>query len=147
MVTAPDQTPPSGPPQGDAGGPIPKPEGGAIEAARAADSPAEKAPAKKAPAAPAKKAPAKKAPAKKAPAKKAPAKKAPARRPAAKKSAPDAPASPSATSRSADPVHDVVVVGAGPAGSSCGYWLADAGWDVVVVEKKVFPGRRPAATG
>jgi len=33
----------------------------------------------------------------------------------------------------------VLVVGGGPAGSSCAYWLADAGWDVAVVEKKHFP--------
>ena len=25
-------------------------------------------------------------------------------------------------------VHDVLVIGAGPAGASCAYWLADAGW-------------------
>ncbi len=42
-------------------------------------------------------------------------------------------------------LHDVLVVGAGPAGSSCAYWLADAGWDVVVVEKKHFP--RPKTCG
>ena len=47
----------------------------------------------------------------------------------------------------ADPVHDVVVVGAGPAGASCGYWLADAGWDVVVVEKKVFPREKTCGDG
>jgi geranylgeranyl reductase family protein len=44
-------------------------------------------------------------------------------------------------------VHDVVVVGAGPAGSSCAYWLADAGWDVVVVEKKVFPREKTCGDG
>ena len=44
-------------------------------------------------------------------------------------------------------MHDVVVVGAGPAGSSCGYWLADAGWDVVVVEKKVFPREKTCGDG
>jgi geranylgeranyl reductase family protein len=44
-------------------------------------------------------------------------------------------------------VHDVVVVGAGPAGSSCGYWLADAGWDVVVVEKKEFPREKTCGDG
>jgi geranylgeranyl reductase family protein len=46
-----------------------------------------------------------------------------------------------------EPVHDVVVVGAGPAGSSCGYWLADAGWDVVVVEKKTFPREKTCGDG
>jgi len=44
-------------------------------------------------------------------------------------------------------VHDVVVVGAGPAGSSCAYWLADAGWDVVVVEKKTFPREKTCGDG
>jgi geranylgeranyl reductase family protein len=44
-------------------------------------------------------------------------------------------------------VHDVVVIGAGPAGSSCGFWLADAGWDVVVVEKKEFPREKTCGDG
>jgi menaquinone-9 beta-reductase len=44
-------------------------------------------------------------------------------------------------------VHDVLVVGAGPAGSSCAYWLADAGWDVVVVEKKRFPRDKTCGDG
>jgi len=41
----------------------------------------------------------------------------------------------------------VLVVGAGPAGSSCAYWLADAGWDVVVVEKKHFPRVKTCGDG
>jgi menaquinone-9 beta-reductase len=45
------------------------------------------------------------------------------------------------------PVHDVLVIGAGPAGSSCAYWLADAGWDVVVVEKKRFPREKTCGDG
>ena len=45
-----------------------------------------------------------------------------------------------------DHVHDVLIVGGGPSGSSCAYWLAEAGWDVVLVEKKVFPARRPVVT-
>ena len=44
-------------------------------------------------------------------------------------------------------VHDVLVVGAGPGGSSCAYWLADAGWDVVVVEKKHFPREKTCGDG
>ncbi len=40
-----------------------------------------------------------------------------------------------------------MVVGAGPAGASCGYWLADAGWDVVVVEKKEFPREKTCGDG
>jgi menaquinone-9 beta-reductase len=47
----------------------------------------------------------------------------------------------------AERVHDVVVVGAGPAGASCAYWLADAGWDVVVVEKKQFPREKTCGDG
>ena len=47
----------------------------------------------------------------------------------------------------AEHVYDVVIVGAGPAGSSCGYWLADAGWDVVIVEKKVFPREKTCGDG
>jgi len=44
-------------------------------------------------------------------------------------------------------VHDVIIVGGGPAGSSCAYWLADAGWDVVVVEKKHFPRVKTCGDG
>ncbi|MGP8059310.1 MAG: geranylgeranyl reductase family protein [Acidimicrobiales bacterium] len=44
-------------------------------------------------------------------------------------------------------LHDVVVVGGGPGGSSCAYWLADAGWDVVVVEKKRFPREKTCGDG
>ena len=56
--------------------------------------------------------------------------------------------SPAATPRPArEHVHDVVVVGAGPSGSSCAYWLADAGWDVVVVEKKRFPREKTCGDG
>jgi geranylgeranyl reductase family protein len=44
-------------------------------------------------------------------------------------------------------VHDVVVVGGGPSGSSCAYWLADAGWDVAVVEKKRFPREKTCGDG
>ncbi len=46
-----------------------------------------------------------------------------------------------------DRVHDVLVVGGGPSGSSCAYWLADAGWDVVVVEKKEFPREKTCGDG
>jgi menaquinone-9 beta-reductase len=40
-----------------------------------------------------------------------------------------------------------VIVGAGPSGASCAYWLADAGWDVVVVEKKEFPREKTCGDG
>jgi menaquinone-9 beta-reductase len=42
---------------------------------------------------------------------------------------------------------DVLVVGGGPAGSACAYWLAEAGWDVAVVEKKVFPRAKTCGDG
>ncbi len=44
-------------------------------------------------------------------------------------------------------VHDVVVVGAGPSGSSCACWLADAGWGVVVIEKKTLPREKTCGDG
>lgn len=34
---------------------------------------------------------------------------------------------------------DVLVVGGGPAGSAAGYWLADHGHDVAIVERKQYP--------
>jgi geranylgeranyl reductase family protein len=43
--------------------------------------------------------------------------------------------------------HDVLVIGAGPAGASCAYWLAEAGWDVAVVEKKRFPREKTCGDG
>jgi menaquinone-9 beta-reductase len=46
-----------------------------------------------------------------------------------------------------DVVHDVLVIGGGPAGSSCAYWLAENGWDVVVVEKKRFPRDKTCGDG
>ncbi len=39
------------------------------------------------------------------------------------------------------------MVGGGPAGSACAYWLAEAGWDVAVVEKKVFPRAKTCGDG
>lgn len=42
---------------------------------------------------------------------------------------------------------EVLVVGAGPAGSAAAYWLADAGYDVVVVEKKRFPREKTCGDG
>ncbi len=47
----------------------------------------------------------------------------------------------------ADHVHDVLVVGGGPSGSSCAYWLAEAGWDVALVEKKEFPRAKTCGDG
>jgi geranylgeranyl reductase family protein len=156
-VTPPDATPPAGTPKK------------ASRTAKAAKTPTKKQAA--AAKTPARKVPAKKAAAKKAasavklPAKKAVVKKAaPAKKSAAaKKAAPATPAAaasgttgtpaahpvPASTRQrpAAEHVYDVVVVGAGPAGSACGYWLADAGWDVVVVEKKQFPREKTCGDG
>jgi geranylgeranyl reductase family protein len=55
--------------------------------------------------------------------------------------------SPAAARPAAQHVHDVVIVGAGPSGASCAYWLAEAGWDVVVVEKKEFPREKTCGDG
>ncbi len=44
-------------------------------------------------------------------------------------------------------VFDAVIVGGGPSGSACAYWLAQAGWSVCLVEKKHSPARRRAVTG
>ena len=45
------------------------------------------------------------------------------------------------------PLHDVVVVGAGPSGAACAHWLAEAGHDVVMVEKKRFPREKTCGDG
>jgi len=37
---------------------------------------------------------------------------------------------------------DVIIIGAGPAGSSAAIWLARAGWSVALVEKQAFPRRK-----
>ena len=43
--------------------------------------------------------------------------------------------------------YDVLVVGGGPAGAATGYWLAEAGHDVLVVEKKTFPRDKTCGDG
>ena len=43
--------------------------------------------------------------------------------------------------------HDVLVVGGGPAGAATAYWLAEAGHDVVIVEKKRFPREKTCGDG
>jgi geranylgeranyl reductase family protein len=142
-VTPPDETPPTGAPKKAAESPARKATGAGKKATGAAKK-ATKSPARKATKSSAGKAT---GAAKKA----APrAKKRPA---TAKKTTGKAAAKPASAARATargqlpETVHDVVVVGAGPAGSSCGYWLADAGWDVVVVEKKTFPREKTCGDG
>jgi geranylgeranyl reductase family protein len=43
--------------------------------------------------------------------------------------------------------HDVVVVGGGPAGAAAAYWLASAGRDVAVLEKKRYPREKTCGDG
>jgi geranylgeranyl reductase family protein len=83
---------------------------------------------------------------------KATTKKAPVKKAAAKKAAPTTVTAAAAAkaprpSRGSSPIHDVVIIGGGPSGSSCAYWLAQAGWDVVIVEKKVFPRVKTCGDG
>ena len=40
-----------------------------------------------------------------------------------------------------------MIVGAGPSGSACAYWLARAGWSVCLVEKKAFPREKTCGDG
>jgi len=43
--------------------------------------------------------------------------------------------------------HDVLVIGGGPAGAAAGFWLAKAGRDVCVVERKQFPRDKTCGDG
>jgi menaquinone-9 beta-reductase len=47
----------------------------------------------------------------------------------------------------ATPRPDVLVVGGGPSGASCAYWLAEAGYDVLLVEKKRYPREKTCGDG
>jgi len=55
---------------------------------------------------------------------------------------PDLPAHPTPPARC-----DVLVVGAGPAGSACAQWLARAGWQVVLVDQQAFPRDKVCGDG
>ncbi len=48
---------------------------------------------------------------------------------------------------SSSSVFDVVIVGGGPSGSACAYWLANAGWSVCLIEKKDFPREKTCGDG
>jgi geranylgeranyl reductase family protein len=47
----------------------------------------------------------------------------------------------------ASPAFDVAIVGGGPSGSACAYWLSRAGWSVCLVEKKHFPREKTCGDG
>ncbi len=42
---------------------------------------------------------------------------------------------------------DVLVIGGGPSGAACAYWLAEAGHDVLLVEKKRYPREKTCGDG
>jgi geranylgeranyl reductase family protein len=58
---------------------------------------------------------------------------------------PDQP--PAGTSGPAVTYCDVLVIGSGPSGSACAYWLAKAGHDVVLLERKAFPREKTCGDG
>jgi menaquinone-9 beta-reductase len=62
-------------------------------------------------------------------------------------SAPAAEVRPSTTAADHANDADVIVVGAGPSGSSAAYWLATAGLDVAVLEKTTFPREKVCGDG
>src|SRR6188768_3709676 len=42
---------------------------------------------------------------------------------------------------------DILIIGAGPAGSACARWLAQAGRDVVLVDAQTFPREKTCGDG
>jgi len=42
---------------------------------------------------------------------------------------------------------EVLVIGGGPSGASCAYWLASAGYDVVLLERKSYPREKTCGDG
>ena len=44
-------------------------------------------------------------------------------------------------------VHDLLVIGGGPAGAATAFWAASAGLDTVFVEKKTFPRDKTCGDG
>lgn len=57
------------------------------------------------------------------------------------------PSEPSHPPRPSEHRCDVLVVGAGPSGAAAAYWLAEAGYDAVLVEKKHFPRVKTCGDG
>ncbi|MDH5237096.1 MAG: FAD-dependent oxidoreductase, partial [Acidimicrobiia bacterium] len=47
----------------------------------------------------------------------------------------------------ADHRHDLLVIGGGPGGAATGYWAAQHGLDVVIVEAKRFPREKTCGDG
>jgi geranylgeranyl reductase family protein len=43
--------------------------------------------------------------------------------------------------------YDVAIVGGGPSGSACAFWLARAGWSVCLIEKSSFPREKTCGDG
>jgi geranylgeranyl reductase family protein len=42
---------------------------------------------------------------------------------------------------------EVLIIGGGPSGASCAYWLASAGHDVVLIERKAYPREKTCGDG
>ncbi len=45
------------------------------------------------------------------------------------------------------PAYETVVVGGGPSGAACAYWLAQAGHEVLLIEKKRYPREKTCGDG
>lgn len=43
--------------------------------------------------------------------------------------------------------YDVIIAGAGPAGTAAGFDLASAGYSVLLLDRKSFPRKKPVPAG